>query len=250
MNIMMSDALTVNRLRGERGVRLPMRAGRLRRAARAAAWLAGGALALALPTMALASAEPQAKAIESSSTQVPAPAAAAAAGQTTSEYIIGPGDTIQVFVWRSPELSVTVPVRPDGKISTPLVEDVVAVGKTPAQLAREMESVLSAYIRTPQVNIIVTNALSAFSHITVIGQVAKPQTVAYKEGMTVMDVLLAVGGLTDFAAGNRAKLIRKDPNGKEIEIKLHLQDLLRKGRMKENLGVRPGDVLVVPETLF
>jgi polysaccharide export outer membrane protein len=188
---------------------------------------------------------------QSGGTVEPNPSSAAPASVAASpEYVIGPGDTIQVFVWRSPELSVTVPVRPDGKISTPLVEDVVAVGKTPSQLAREMESVLSAYIRTPQVNIIVTNALSAFSHITVIGQVAKPQTVAYKEGMTVMDLLLAVGGLTDFAAGNRAKLIRKDPSGKDVEIKLHLRDLLRKGKMTDNVSVKPGDVLVVPETLF
>ncbi len=178
------------------------------------------------------------------------PAPADAAKPAGPEYVIGPGDTIQVFVWRSPELSVTVPVRPDGKISTPLVEDVVAVGKTPSQLAREMEKVLSAYIRSPQVNIIVTNALSALSHITVIGQVAKPQTVAYKEGMTVMDVLLSVGGLTDFAAGNRAKLVRKDASGKEVQIKLHLQDMLRKGRMQDNVAVQPGDVLVVPEALF
>jgi polysaccharide export outer membrane protein len=179
---------------------------------------------------------------------------ASTTGQPTAsgspEYIIGPGDTIQVFVWRSPELSATVPVRPDGKISTPLVEDVVAVGKTPSQLARQMEIVLSAYVRSPQVNIIVTNAVSAFSHITVIGQVAKPQTVPYKEGMTVLDVVLAVGGLTDFAAGNRAKLVRKDQNGKQMEIKVHLQDLLRKAKMSENLNVRPGDVLVVPEALF
>jgi polysaccharide export outer membrane protein len=180
----------------------------------------------------------------------PAPSAATTGAAGASEYVIGPGDTIQVFVWRNPELSVTVPVRPDGKISTPLVEDVVAVGKTPSQLAREMENVLGAYIRSPQVNIIVTNALSAYSQITVVGQVTKPQTLAYKAGMTVMDVMLAVGGLTNFAAGNRAKLVRKDPGGKEIQIKVRLQDLLEKGKMSENVGVRPGDVLVVPESIF
>jgi len=215
----------------------------------AAACIAGAIAATAAPA---AADEPaaQSKAVAPSAPQAPASAPQSAPAGTASEYIIGPGDTIQVFVWRSPELSVTVPVRPDGKISTPLIEDVVAVGKTPSQLAREMETVLSAYIRAPQVNIIVTNALSAFSHITVIGQVAKPQTVPYKEGMTVMDVLLAVGGLTDFAAGNRAKLVRKDPAGKDVVIKLHLQDLLRKGKMSENVNVRPGDVLVVPEALF
>ena len=180
----------------------------------------------------------------------PAPAAPPIRGPAGSEYVIGPGDTIQVFVWRSPELSVTVPVRPDGKISTPLVEDAVAVGKTPSELAREMETVLGAYIRSPQVNIIVTNALSAYSQITVIGQVSKPQNVAYKAGMTVMDVILAVGGLTNFASGNRAKLIRKDSAGKEMQIKVRLQDLLEKGKMSENVGVRPGDVLIVPESIF
>ena len=181
-----------------------------------------------------------------------APSSVAPGGRSTvsAEYIIGPGDTIQVFVWRSPELSVTVPVRPDGKISTPLVEDVVAVGKTPTELARTMEAVLGAYIRSPQVNIIVTNALSAFSQITVVGQIAKPQTIAYKAGMTVMDVVLAVGGLTNFASGNRAKILRKDPGGKEIQIKVRLQDLLEKGKMSENVAVRPGDVLVVPESIF
>jgi len=205
--------------------------------------------ALALASLVLSGAV-RAAPTDASPPAAPAAAAPPAAAPGGAEYVIGPGDTIQVFVWRSPELSVTVPVRPDGKISTPLVEDVVAVGKTPSQLAREMEKVLSAYIRSPQVNIIVTNALSALSHITVIGQVAKPQTVAYKEGMTVMDVLLSVGGLTDFAAGNRAKLVRKDASGKEITIKLHLQDMLRKGRMQDNVAVRPGDVLVVPEALF
>lgn len=176
-----------------------------------------------------------------------------AAGETydtTSNYVIGPGDTIQVFVWRNPELSVTVPVRPDGKISTPLVEDVVAVGKTPAELARAMEQVLSEYIRTPQVNIIVTNPLSAFSQVTVIGQVTTPSTVAYKEGMKILDLVLAVGGLTEFAAGNRAKLVRKDESGKEVRIKVRLKDLLEKGKLKENIEVRPGDTLIVPESFF
>ena len=213
--------------------------------------LAGVALAWVLPCAAAEQVPPaSAPPAEAATATAPAAASPAPGATTGPEYVIGPGDTIQVFVWRSPELSVTAPVRPDGKISTPLVEDAVAVGKTPSQLAREMEKVLSAYIRSPQVNIIVTNALSAFSHITVIGQVAKPQTVAYKEGMTVMDVLLAVGGLTDFAAGNRAKLVRKDANGKETTIKLHLENLMHKGRVADNLNVKPGDVLVVPEALF
>lgn len=179
-----------------------------------------------------------------------APAAAVPQYSTTSDYIIGPGDSIQVFVWRNSELSVTVPVRPDGKVSTPLVEDMIAVGKKPSELARDIEARLAEYIRSPQVNIIVTNARSSFSQVTVIGQVRSPQTVPYQEGMKLLDLLLAVGGLTEFAAGNRAKLLRKDENGKSVEIKVRLKDLLTGGKLKENFEVRPGDVLIVPESIF
>ena len=175
---------------------------------------------------------------------------AAAPESTGSQYIVGPGDTIQIFVWRNPELSVTVPVRPDGTISTPLVEDMVAVGKTPSQLARDIESKLSEYVRSPQVNVIVSNAASAFNQVRVVGQVKTPQSVAYREGMTALDVLLAAGGLTEFAAGNRAKILRKDEHGKDVTIKLRLDDVLTKGNMSQNVAVKPGDVLVVPEALF
>lgn len=189
----------------------------------------------------------------------PAPAAAAAAspGQApaapgagvTASYIIGPGDTLQVYVWRNPELTTTVPVRPDGKVSTPLVEDMVAVGKTPSQLARDIEKVLGEYVRSPQVNIIVTQPVSTFSQLKVIGQVARPQSLAYREGMTVIDAVLAVGGLAPFAAGNRAKLIRTE-NGKTHEIKVKLDNILNKGDLATNVALQPGDVLVVPESVF
>jgi polysaccharide export outer membrane protein len=169
---------------------------------------------------------------------------------TDPDYVIGPGDTVQVFVWRNPELSVTVPVRPDGKISTPLVEDMVAVGRTSSELAREIEKVLAEYIRSPQVNIIVTNPVSAFSQIKVIGEVVNPQSVPYREGLTVLDVVLAAGGLTEFAAGNRAKLVRKNADGKSTEIKVRLESLVRKGKMSENVDVQPGDVLIVPESFL
>ena len=165
------------------------------------------------------------------------------------EYIIGPGDVVQVFVWRNPELSTTVPVRPDGKISTPLVDDMVAVGKTPSALAQDMEAVLAEYVRSPKVNIIVTEPASRFSQIRVVGQVQKPQALAYREGMTVLDAILEVGGLTPFAAGNRARIVRK-VDEKDVEIKLNLDDLLNKGDLKENLEVQPGDVLVVPQSYF
>jgi polysaccharide export outer membrane protein len=167
-----------------------------------------------------------------------------------AQYIIGPGDTIQVFVWRNPELSTTVPVRPDGKISTPLVEDLVAVGRTPAQLARDIEARLAEYIRSPQVSIIVSNAVGSLSQIKVIGQVKSPTSVPYRAGMTVMDVVLAAGGLTDFAAGNRAHLMRKNGKGDATQVKVRLDDLMKKGRIKENIPVQPGDVLIVPQALF
>jgi polysaccharide export outer membrane protein len=165
------------------------------------------------------------------------------------DYIIGPGDTLNVFVWRNPELSVTVPVRPDGKISTPLVEDMTAVGKTPAQLGRDIEVVLAEYVKQPHVNIIVQVPASAYSQIRVVGQVTRPSPVAYREGMTVLDALLAVGGLTPFASGNRAKVVRT-VDGKPHEIHVKLNDLLNKGDLSNNVELRPGDVLVVPESFF
>jgi polysaccharide biosynthesis/export protein len=174
-------------------------------------------------------------------TVVPAPVAA--------NYLIGPGDTLHVYVFQNDELSVTVPVRPDGKISTPLVEDMVAVGKTPTQLARDIEQSLAEYVKSPKVNIVVTVALSVYSQVRVIGQVLKPQSLPYRDGMTVLDAILAVGGLGQFAAGNRAHLVRTE-NGKETEIKLKLDSLVNSGDMKQNLALKPGDVLVVPESRF
>jgi polysaccharide export outer membrane protein len=164
-------------------------------------------------------------------------------------YLIGPGDMLQVFVWRNPELSTSIPVRPDGKISTPLVENLVAIGKTPSQLAREMETALSEYVRSPKVNVIVTTPVSVFSQVKAIGQVKLPQALAYREGMKVLDLVLAVGGLADFASGNRAKIVRT-VDGKQVELRVRLEDLVNKGDMKQNLPLRPGDVLVVPESLF
>jgi polysaccharide export outer membrane protein len=167
----------------------------------------------------------------------------------TENYLIGPGDTLHVYVFQNDELSVTVPVRPDGKISTPLVEDMVAVGKTPSQLARDIEKSLTEYVKSPKVNIVVTVALSVYSQVRVIGQVKTPQSLPYRDGMTILDAMLAVGGLGQFAAGNRAHLVRTE-NGKEVEIKVKLDALLNNGDMKQNLPLRPGDVLVVPESRF
>ena len=167
-----------------------------------------------------------------------------------SEYVIGPGDTLDVFVWRNPELSTRVPVRPDGRISTPLIEDMVAVGKSPTALARDMERVLGEFIRTPKVNIIITEAASANSQVRVVGQAVTPRALPYREGLTVMDVVIAVGGLSEFAAGNRARVMRTGAEGKQQAIRVRLRDLLEKGDLRENIAMQPGDVLVIPETRF
>jgi polysaccharide export outer membrane protein len=175
---------------------------------------------------------------------------APAPGTSRTDYLIGPGDTLAVFVWRQPELSVTIPVRPDGRISTPLVEDIEAVGKTPSQLAREIEAKLSEYVRSPEVNVIVQAAAGVSgAQIRVLGQVMQPRSVPYRERITLMDVVFEAGGLTDFAAGNRSRLVRT-VNGETQETRVRLDDLMKKGRIKENVDMQPGDVVIVPEAVF
>jgi polysaccharide export outer membrane protein len=178
-----------------------------------------------------------------------APQPPPAESKVGNDYMIGPGDTVQIFVWRNPELTQTVPVRPDGKITTPLVQDMIAVGKTPTQLARDIESVLGEYVRSPQVNVIVTQPASAFSQVKIIGQVVRPQSIAYRDGLTVLDAVLAVGGLGPFAAGNRAKVVRTE-SGKTQEIKVKLAALVNDGDMRQNITLKPGDVIVIPESRF
>jgi polysaccharide export outer membrane protein len=207
----------------------------------------GAALALlGLLAGALASAQQPAAGVAATAAS-PAPAASPLAEADANRYRIGPSDVIQVFVWRNPELTTTLPVRPDGKISTPLVEDMVANGKTPTELARDIEQVLAEYIRSPQVSVIVTQPASLFSQVRVVGQVRQPAPLAYRQGMTVLDALLAVGGLGDFAAGNRAKIVRTT-DGKTQEIRVKADDLVNKGDMSQNRELKPGDVLVVPES--
>lgn len=165
-------------------------------------------------------------------------------------YVIGPGDLLDVFVWQNPDLSQkAVPVRPDGRISTPLVPNIVAAGRTPVQLAHAMDKVLAEYIRDPKVTIIVERALSVLSQVQVIGQVMHPMSMPYHEGMTVLDVVLAAGGLTPYAAGNDAK-IEREVDGHVKTIHVHLYDLIDKGELSQNLPIKPGDVLVVPESFF
>ena len=191
----------------------------------------------------------------SSGNVLPASVASATAGgdvgapdQTT--YQIGPDDVLEIFVWRNPEISTTVSVRPDGMISTPLVEDMRATGKTPSELARDMEIVLSKYIKSPSVNIIVSGFQGTFSEqIRVVGQAVNPRAIPYRKGMTLLDVMIQVGGLSQFAAGNRSKIVRQ-VNGETIEYRVRLADLLNKGKISENIDLRPGDVLIIPETFF
>ena len=173
---------------------------------------------------------------------------AAAPAVGIDEYVIGPGDTVQIFVWQHPEVSVSLPVRPDGRISTPLVEDMLAVGKTPTNLARDIELALAEYIRSPKVNVIVSNFVGTFStQVRVVGQAAAPQAIPFRQELTVLDVMIQVGGLSPNAAGNRAKIVRS-VGGKQEEIRVRLDDLLNKGKIGANVAMRPGDVLIIPES--
>lgn len=171
-------------------------------------------------------------------------------GPPSSEYLIGPGDMLNVFVWRNPEISVTVPVRPDGRISTPLVEDMVAVGKTPSELARDVEQSLAEYIRSPVVTVIVTQFVGpSTEQIRVIGQAASPRGLPYRQGITLLDVMIEVGGLTDFASGNKSRLVRRTGNQQQV-FRVRLDDLIKKGEISANMEMQPGDILIIPESLF
>jgi polysaccharide export outer membrane protein len=166
------------------------------------------------------------------------------------DYLIGPGDNLSIVVWRNPEVSQSVPVRPDGKITTPLVEDLQASGKTSTELARDVEQALSKFIQQPVVTIIVTGFVGPYAEqIRVIGQAARPQALPYKRDMSLMDVLIAVGGVTEFASGNKAQIIRT-VDGKPQKIAVRLNDLIKDGDISANIDMRPGDVLVIPESFF
>jgi polysaccharide biosynthesis/export protein len=169
---------------------------------------------------------------------------------TDSQYLIGPGDAVNIIVWRNPEVSMSVPVRPDGKITTPLVEDLPAAGKTSTALARDIEKALSKYIQQPVVTVVVTTFVGNYDEqIRVIGQATKPQALPYRRNMSLMDVMIAVGGTTEFAAGNRASLIR-NVDGKQQRFNVRLDDLIKDGDISANVPMRPGDVLVIPESFF
>jgi polysaccharide export outer membrane protein len=166
------------------------------------------------------------------------------------DYLIGAGDTVNIVVWRNPEVSQAVPVRPDGKITTPLVEDLQASGKTSTELARDIEKALSKFIQQPVVTVVVTSFVGTYGEqIRVIGQAAKPQALPYRVDMSLMDVLIAVGGVTEFAAGNRASVIRV-VDGKQQKFNVRLNDLIKDGDISANVPMRPGDVLIIPESFF
>jgi polysaccharide export outer membrane protein len=177
----------------------------------------------------------------------PAPAKAEVADW---HYLLGPGDSVNVFVWGNPEVSGAFPIRPDGKITMNLVEDLPASNRTPTQLAREIEKVLSRYIQDPVVTVSVGGGVGPFNQqIRVLGQAAKPQALNYRESMTLVDLMIAVGGITDFAAGNRASILRV-VDGKPQQFGVRIEDLIKDGDISANVDMRPGDVLIIPESWF
>ena len=178
-----------------------------------------------------------------------APAPATLPGSVDYTYVIGPGDGLNINVWRNPELSMSVTVRPDGKVSAPLVEELVAQGKTANELAREVEKVLGKYVRDPIVTVMITGFVGPYSEqIRVVGEASKPQALPYKQKMTVLDVMIAVGGLTDFADGNKAVLLRTSDGNKQFSVRL--RDLVKRGDFSANVDVKPGDVLIIPQSWF
>jgi len=178
------------------------------------------------------------------------PPAPPASSLPSAEYRIGPGDSLNIFVWRNPELTVTVPVRPDGRVSIPLVEDVVAIGKTPTSLAREYEQRLGKYIREPLVTVIVSGFVGPIpDQVRIIGEASQPRSLPYRADMTVLDAMIAVGGLTRYAAGNDSLIIRT-VNGVQTTYAVHLRDLIRDGDITSNVALQPGDILIIPQRLF
>lgn len=177
------------------------------------------------------------------------PAAPVSAATESYSYIVGPGDALNIIVWRNPELSMSVPVRPDGKISTPLIDELMAQGKNSTEIARDIEQQLGKYVRDPVVTVIVTSFVGPYSEqIRVVGEASKPQALPYKQKMTVLDVMIAVGGLTDFAAGNEATIVRSAEGNKQYSVRL--KDLVKRGDVSANVEMRPGDILIIPQSLF
>jgi polysaccharide export outer membrane protein len=178
------------------------------------------------------------------------PPAAPLADVPAPDYLIGPGDALSIFVWRNPEVTRSVVVRPDGRISAPLIEDLDAAGKTPTQLAREIERELSVYIQDPLVTVMVQSFSGTFEQqVRVVGEAAQPRALSYRANMTLLDVIIAVGGITDFAAGNRASIVRI-VDGQQQQFGIRIDDLIRDGDITANVAVLPGDVIIIPESWF
>ena len=178
-----------------------------------------------------------------------APPAPANVGSSDYKYLIGTGDVLSIIVWRNPDLSMSVPVRPDGRISMPLVEDVQAAGKDSTAIARELEAALGRYVRNPVVTVVVTSFAGPYAEqVRVVGQATKPQALPYRDRMTVLDVMIAVGGITTFADGNRSHIVRTSEGNKLYAVRL--DDLMRDGDISANVPVKPGDVLIIPESWF
>ena len=168
-----------------------------------------------------------------------------------ASYIIGPLDSLQIFVWKNPELTTAVSVRPDGRITTPLIADMPAAGRTPAQLAADITTKLSEYIQNPNVQVIVNSFSGPFSQqVRVLGEAAKPSAIPYRANMTLLDVMIAVGGLTQYAAGNRATLVRTDKGGMQHQYALKIGRLIKDGKAQYNVSIQPGDVIIIPQSLF
>ena len=166
------------------------------------------------------------------------------------EYVIGPGDTINIFVWNNPEVSTSVGVRPDGRVSTPLVEEVFASGKTPTQLARDIEENLSLYIKDPLVTVMVGGFRGRFDQqIRILGEAVNPSAIVYRQDMTLLDAIISVGGITDFAAGNKAVIVRYI-DGEPVTGGVRIDDLIQDGDITANVPMRPGDILIIPEAWF
>ena len=175
----------------------------------------------------------------------PAPVSAASPDYT---YIIGAGDSVNIVVWRNPELSMSVPVRPDGKIAAPLVDDLLAQGKTPVQLARDVEVVLGKYVRDPIVTVLVGGFVGPYSEqIRIVGEASRPQAIPYKQQMTLLDLMIVVGGVTDFAS-DKAIIMRTREGSKQYSVRV--RDLLKRGDMSANVDMQPGDILIIPQSLF
>lgn len=184
--------------------------------------------------------------------QLPPASFVATQEQPGEEYVIGPLDQLQIFVWRNPELSSDVQVRPDGRITTPLISDMPAVGKTPAMLADDLKIALGEYIKDPIVSVIVKNFSGTFSQqVRIVGATEKPASIPYRANMTLLDAMIAVGGLSQYAAGNKARLVRYDrATGKQVEYNLKLASLLKNGDSRANVRLAPGDVIIIPESMF